>query len=141
MRDWEIVPLVGLGSLTFGLQKAELEQIVGPAEGRQEYEDGVVHLRYWASGVTLFLAPSDEAEDKLVLDGIEVDSKCSCHLLGVRPFDLDQESIATWLQSEWKIAPQLKTDFGEWRRLEFGPKMMMFYFDLGGNLTEINWWV
>lgn len=136
----EIKPLEGVGMLSFGSQRAYVEEQLGKPEEmdvindiNDDYKTEVWH--YWSLGLSLFF---DQCKN-YQMTCAEVDNAKSL-LWGVEVFSkTEDEIIALFKEKGYTLVDKENHEWGE-KRVSFDDAMVDLYFEKG-KLTSVNFGV
>lgn len=137
----EILPGQGLGDVRFGMSINEVEKILGRGDECHFHDDETdrsIMLRY--QGAALFFDQSNEFR----LDSIEVDRKSRCLLFGKTPFSLTRREILELMGERFSaeeigdIEENIDEALEE-ASLSLQGLQVTFYFDLAGDLQDVQW--
>ena len=139
----EVFPGRGSGPIFFGMKVNDVEGILTRASEASVIDGGdewTLSLRY--PGLILFF---DQSED-FRLTAIEAEEESECHLFGEPLFPRSLDQVMDLLQlnlssDELAEIEETSNETLEERILNLSRLAMTFYFDLDGNLKEVNWGV
>lgn len=142
-EEKEVFPAKGLGSILFGMKVTDVERILARAVEASVFDGGnewTLSLRY--PGLTLFF---DQSED-FRLTAIEAEEESGAYLFGEPLFPRSVDQIMNLLKSNLtseefdEVEETSNEALGE-KVLNLSRLAITFYFDLHGNLEEVNWGV
>ncbi len=139
MIDLNVLPLKGLGNITFGMTMESMTGILGkPAQVEPLVDDddfNTTVLNYNDQGLSIFF----EGAEAPMLSCIESDNK-NCMLFGERAFDLSKQDLVALMKKNG--FEDLDTSDEEWgeQRISFEDGLIDFYY-ANDKLTTINWGV
>jgi hypothetical protein len=133
----EIKPCIGLSSLTFGADMADIEKILGKPEEIELLDDiddcqsTVWH--YWEQGFSIFF----DENNRQLFGCVEIDNE-EALLWGKKVFEMKEQEIIGLFKS--KNYSQYETEVHEWgeKRLSFDEANIDFYFEKN-RLSSINY--
>jgi len=143
MADFEVLPGQGLGPVRFGMSVREVEELLGRSDKATFFDDDgdrTIDLAY--TGGNLFF----HQENDFRLTNIEIDRECRCRFLGQYLFPRTRLQLMELLRQclpEGDLARFRVTTNEDIEEvtLKFPTLRLNFYFDLNGNLQEVNWGV
>jgi hypothetical protein len=133
----EILPLKGIGGLSFGATTADARQLFGEPEETETLKDDVLNadslvFHYWEEGFSLFF----NKQANLKLTCIEIDNP-GATLWESSIFHMNEEQITELFQQNgYELTETEQHEWGE-KRVSFDDALMDLYFE-NGRLISIN---
>jgi hypothetical protein len=137
--SFDIIPMKGLGDLTFGMKAEEVKNILGEPEEIEDIDNSgefkTVIWHYWAKGLSVFF----DEDNGMKLSSIEVDNSVAT-LWGNLIFQMTEPQIINLFKEKgYEEVDSEEQDWGE-KRVSFDDAMVDLYFE-DGDLTSINYGV